>query len=82
MTEQEAIAYLKPRLRLFIQCTDDNIALNKAMSALDKQIPKKPKKYYYCDSEAVGCDCPTCGEPLYMGLFCHECGQKIDWSGE
>lgn len=38
MTYEEALKHIKPRLKLYIQCTDDNIALHKAIEALEKQI--------------------------------------------
>ena len=67
-------------------------ALDMAIAALEKQIPKKPKEYedkYYA--------CPVCGNVLLHkrekyptklmsknnGLpYCLSCGQAIDWSEE
>ncbi len=55
-------------------------ALDIAMEALEKQLPKKPKKLGNGD---LACSCGliiqrknrrTC---LY---YCHNCGQAIDWS--
>ena len=59
-------------------------ALNKAIEAIEKQIPKKPlhmHKNYYC---------PICKEdgwmlwddavPNDMDKYCGICGQAIDWS--
>lgn len=59
-------------------------ALNKAVEAIEKQIPKKPlhmHKNYYC---------PVCKEdgwmlwddaiPNDMDNYCGICGQAIDWS--
>ena len=59
-------------------------AINKAIEALKKQIPKKPlhmHKNYYC---------PICKEggwilwddaiPNDMDNYCGKCGQAIDWS--
>ena len=59
-------------------------ALNKAIEAIEKQIPKKPlhmHKNYYC---------PICKEdgwilwddaiPNDMDNYCGMCGQAIDWS--
>ena len=55
-------------------------ALDIAIKALEKQLPKKPKKLGNGD---LACSCGliiqrknrrTC---LY---YCHNCGQKIEWS--
>ena len=59
-------------------------ALNKAVEAIERQIPKKPlhmHKNYYC---------PICKEdgwmlwddaiPNDMDNYCGKCGQAIDWS--
>ena len=57
------------------------------IDALEKQIPKKPRKdeygYYVCS---------CCGADEYALMhdsniankynFCHNCGQKLDWSEE
>ena len=85
MNEQDAISILNDILqeaRAYRLVPKEIKALNIAISALEKQIPKKLKNQLMCDGEIHAGDCPTCGNPLYMGLFCHECGQKIDWSGE
>ena len=69
-----------------------------AISALEKQIPKKPIKEEKQYSEDYGFNgdilCPVCNnyigyyteamcKPEYM-QYCNECGQRIDddWSGE
>lgn len=45
-----------------------------AISALEKQIPKKAINGY---------ECPRCGwgvvQRFYKDEFCHKCGQAIDW---
>ena len=92
MTYEEALS----TLRAFLNCIvpePENIkttlgyrrfeAFNKAIDALEKQIPKKPRhmhKNYYC---------PTCKEdgwmlwddaiPNDMDKYCGICGQAIDW---
>lgn len=102
MTEQEAIEELEERYLTMSMCGDvdecrrNNLLISMAISALEKRIPKKPKKqpdkyyglvqYYHC---------PSCGR--YFGqsgvhnviLFNKErycqgdgCGQAIDWSEE
>jgi formate dehydrogenase maturation protein FdhE len=57
-------------------------ALNMAIKALNKQIPKKP----YANDDGWLC-CPNCGETFAMFdklgrrlLCCGCCGQKLDWS--
>ena len=44
MTNQEAYDHIKSRLREYIQCTADNIALYTALEALEKQIAKENLK--------------------------------------
>lgn len=60
------------------------------ISALKKQIPKKPD--YEADGYADGvlcCDyakCPVCGHDFEEGIndwgcgYCSDCGQALDWS--
>lgn len=55
-----------------------------AISALEKQIPKKPIEDDYYDEPAV---CPNCGGNIiniadndYHFQHCHYCGQALDWS--
>lgn len=47
---------------------------NIAISALEKQIPKKPVK---TRSEIV---CPICNTLVGSSPYCRYCGQAIDWS--
>ena len=62
-----------------------------AISALEKQIPKKPKKLTYKPLldfgwryECPNCKC-ACGENIYHEavtsdqIFCTQCGQALDW---
>ena len=83
MTYEEALS----TLRAFLNCIvpePENIkttlgyrrfeAFNKAIDALEKQIPKKP---YW---EYGGCHCKSCGlDVLSDECFCPLCGQAIDW---
>ena len=81
MTEQKAIARLKHHIEWgFSEPTKE--ALEMAIKALEKQIPKKPlfgtvhnDTAYYCGS------CKN-----FIGFYdtriyeyCHNCGQKLDW---
>ena len=63
------------------------------LNALEKQIPKKPRKtdsYRGVLKRVYAYVCPTCGNAClekYMNerqntMFCWNCGQKLDWSEE
>lgn len=48
-----------------------------AIEALEKQLPKKPqisKAYYGCP------DCTTIRSLRQKHNYCHDCGQRLDWS--
>ena len=68
-------------------------AFQMAIQALEKQIPKKPRKtdsYRGVLKRVYAYVCPTCGNAClekYMNerqntMFCWNCGQKLDWSEE
>ena len=94
MTESKAIELLEYIRETgngeapYVGCAQ-NIAIEIAINALDKQIPKKP----YCIEDKMWC-CPVCDNhllpkwikyptelmPKTEGLpHCMSCGQKIDW---
>ena len=87
MTNEEALEHFtrrKTQLGL-----SDNIqqAENCAITALEKQIPKKPIKYYFIDKyQRENCYylCPnlfpTFWEVKNNMHFCPKCGQALDWS--
>ena len=59
-----------------------------AISALEKQIPKKPleQRYvnYEIENELIG-HCPSCRlkwDVSFWQRHCSNCGQKLDWSVE
>ena len=102
MTESEAVEKLK-NMRLFMQITDKNSehkfaeddykANEMAIQALEKRIPKKPRKtdsYRGVLKRVYAYVCPTCGNAClekYMNerqdtMFCWNCGQKLDWSDD
>lgn len=64
----------------------------KAIKALEKQIPRKPIDKTKLDDTASrayeNCNiivCPTCGGRLKLkskGNYCDKCGQKLDWGKE
>lgn len=64
-----------------------------AIQALEKQIPKKPRKtdsYRGVLKRVYAYVCPTCGNAClekYMNerqdtMFCWDCGQKLDWEDD
>lgn len=90
MTPQEAIEKIKwtPLMR----CNDGCVlaqALNLAIKALEKQIPKKPmlEGDGYCPEGNLVYDtwfCPNCDKDYEVDYddfdYCPNCGQHIDWS--
>lgn len=99
MTEQEALEVIKKASVVII--SDDvngfECAINRAMKALEKQIPKKPE---YVDTRfrnhgrhvSDGCSldkcykCPNCNSHIFhifdSQIYCPDCGQALDWSDE
>ena len=67
-------------------------AVDFAIQALEKHIPKKPiMKPYYKDMEEEYLCCPTCGEILTDRIpmdnkdfyfHCLNCGQKFNWESD
>ena len=59
-------------------------AMQTIKSALEKQIPKKPKIYnniYPKDLyECPLCECGLRANASWKDNYCPKCGQKIDWS--
>lgn len=66
-------------------------SIDMAIKALEKKIPKKPRKidsYRGMFIRVYSYACPTCGNAClekYMNerqntMFCWNCGQKLDWS--
>ena len=87
MTESEAIKRIKecrntPNFQPYIYM---NEALNMAIQALEKQIPKKVVKdgerRYKCPC-CGGCAKTETGDSFidYRLDYCDGCGQKLDWS--
>ena len=88
MTESEAIKRIKecrntPNFQPYIYM---NEALNMAMQALEKQIPKKPVKSEKQVVRYVNTyHCPICNLGITgtnIAKWCYHCGQKLDWSDE
>lgn len=91
MTNEEAINTIKTAIAEveWYYPMDYAIAFEIAISALEKQIPKKPIDI--CTPVVTWGRCPICkGELNKLGgrpnrvfksdAFCHDCGQAIDWS--
>ena len=79
MTHEEAIKQLNSvAIYHFDKCTTNAIDL--AIDALGKQIPKKPiEKFAFSDDIEAGL-CPLCNEGVNEEMnFCSYCGQAIDW---
>ena len=69
MTIEEAIIDIRENIQPII----GGKSLDIAVSALEKQIPKKPRK---TKTEIV---CPTCATLVGSSPYCRYCGQKLDW---
>ena len=84
MKENKAIKILQRDLEIQVKnkALPDGIeAIQIAIQALEKQIPKKP----YKDNENGVYEkdhCPTCHRSLFPNDHHCECGQAIDWSVE
>lgn len=93
MTESEAINELhkiRPRGGIIPQKRAE--ALDVAIQALEKQIPKKPIRHAVWEDFK----CPACGSTEIRPYdteyreydkdcefeYCSDCGQKLDWSDE
>ena len=92
MTYEEAKALFEEDLKDG-KCSDDCPECNVrelAISAIEKQIPKHPKKKEETQYSTFY-DCPCCGGYLVSKIdgelccgqeykYCYHCGQALDWS--
>ena len=69
MTNEEAIIDIRENIQPIV----GGKSLDIAISALEKQTPKKPRK---TRTEIV---CPTCGTLVVSSPYCRYCGQKLSW---
>lgn len=54
-----------------------------SISALEKQIPKKPNIHGYREGREINTisyTCPICNKHIGRENFCKHCGNAIDWS--
>lgn len=92
MTEKEAIAYFKAQ-HTFCKCDSTGkckkcSAGEWAISALEKQMPKKPNEKNIGGLKVTDTAfCPICDSPVikdesdkYEQAYCCYCGQALDWS--
>ena len=96
MTPQEAIETIKIAIAEveWDYPMDYTVAFEEAITALEKQIPKKPVVYMITvektregESREIISEahCPRCGVNILFprgcgSKYCDECGQKLDWS--
>ena len=82
MTEAEAITHLQ-NISEIIPGYCRSQAFSVAISALEKQIPKKPVKMFTVvnDLKAEFTVCPNCQIPVDVDFhdFCPACGQSLEW---
>lgn len=82
MTAEKALDYFERRKERLILSDLVQEAEDCALSAIKKQIPKKPLnpcgRYY---GKAKGGNCPCCGAQTNSSTYtyCRKCGQKLLW---
>lgn len=77
----------RDRANWYLEDKNTRESYKMAISALEKQIPKKPKQIALKQGIIItNYECPVCGcRRLGHGFdldkcYCPECGQKLDWS--
>lgn len=80
MTEIEAIEWQKAFRKTYNGKSEDvDLAFDRAIAALEKQIPKKTS-IFHGDIKDYSL-CPKCQSVMhYKDNYCSICGQAIDWS--
>lgn len=59
------------------------VAFETAISALEKQIPKKPNIHGHREGReinSISYTCPVCNQHIGREKYCKHCGQALDWS--
>ena len=84
MNAQEALETIKYEVNEEGHCGYIEDELRLAMTALEKQISKKPISNSHDMFGIKCCICPVCHCHVYSTSndFCHRCGQALDWSDE
>lgn len=79
MTAQKAIGWMKALKKIYKPMPKDvNDACDVAISALKKQLPKKPVMTE--DKQFALCPCCNGKGLLDKQMYCDCCGQRLDWS--
>ena len=84
MTNEEAINELRYQEKLRgkgIPYQVDNLVIATAISALEKQIPKKVNiSLKGTTGWNTKCHCPNCHSMVSHGKYCSNCGQALDFN--
>lgn len=85
MTNEEAIIDIRENIQPIV----GGKSLDIAISAIEKQIPKKPTGIYDENEsekgkrlyeEALIGSCPVCHQEVQLGMkYCMNCGQALKW---
>lgn len=83
MNEQKALETIKYEVDEEGHCGYIENELRVAMTALEKQIPKKPIKAKEHIRYSMCYICPNCQRTFSgtgIASYCYNCGQALDWS--
>ena len=77
MTNEEAIIDIRENIQPII----GGKSLDIAISALEKQIPKKVNISLKGTTDwNTKCHCPNCHSMVSHGKYCYNCGQALDFN--
>ena len=85
MNAQEALETIKYEVDEECHCGYIEDELRLAMTALEKQIPKKPIKAKEHIMYSMCYICPNCQKNFSgtgIASYCYHCGQALDWRNE
>jgi hypothetical protein len=83
MNAQEALETIKYEVNEEGHCGYIEDELRLAITALEKQIPKKPIKAKEHIMYSMCYICPNCQQNFSgtgIASYCYHCGQALDWS--